>query len=361
MKKTSALAPEVWEFFERRHYIDEVLYGEKSLDELIADVEDHLKTFSYDVRRARRKNLPAQREILDYRVLLVSSELAKSANLQPYVGSFRRLHLPGRSVVPRENVGSWVRKHWHGPLSSWTVLVVDLDFQAVMGLEEKERATIDADVIRRALEAEEAGDTAAVARITGQDMVAVSPIRLLEWPDTDPDIDDLEGGSALRDLMQAGEFLCGSYGWRKHQAIWFLLTGETPLLPMLMFDIRFPATSQDRLRIMLDIDIETSPDAVMSLYSDLRNRLLPGERRPLSRKMLALAFFVDSTSDSTWADRMRQWNDHCKQCGRTKWAYKEHTNMARDYQTRTIKRLKPQYDFDHLERVLQPSWSYPSE
>jgi hypothetical protein len=359
MKRTLAL--EEWEFFERRYYIEEVIKGDRSLDELIVDVKDHLKTFSSGVRRARGKSLPAQREVLDYRVLLVSHELAKAASVQPYVRRFRERHLPAGSVLPREIVGSWVRRHWPGPLSSWTVLVVDLDFQTVMGLEEKERATIDADGIRRALEAEEAGATDAIARITEHDKVAVNPIRLLEWPYTDPQLDDLEDGSALRDLMQAGEFLCSSYGWRKHQAIWFLLTGETPLLPMLLFDIRFPQTSHDRLRIILDIDIETSPDAVMSLYSDVRNRLWRGERRPLKRKMLALALFVDSTPESNGPERMRLWNAHCNQYGRAKWVYKEATNMSRDYNLRTIKRLKPQYDFDSLERLAETSWSFDPE
>ena len=347
--------PGFWDYFEDRNYFREILDG-KSLDLLVDDVNAQLGQVSLlELRLARKTAPPVQHEVNDYRVLLVSHELAKVASSQPYVGRFRRLHLPAGRILAQQEVKAWVEQHTQEPLNSWTVLVVDLDVQSVMRVEDNEIDRTNLQLIRKAMEAEEAGDMDAVSQLVKPDVVADTPIRMLSWPSTEWVLDTLEDGSAIRDILQAVEYLYESYGWRKHQAIWFLLTGETPLLPMLQYDIRVPQIPRDRLRITLDIDIETSPDTVASLYRDLRKRLLHGERRPLSRKMLALAFFVDSTPGMEWAERMKQWNTYCRVNGRSEWVYNEQRNMFRDYKTRTIQRLQPEYNFKNLEQLITSS------
>lgn len=349
-------SPEFWDYFEERDYFKEIRKGE-TLDLLVKDVKALLGQISLlELRLARKTAPPVQHDVNDYRVLLVSHELAKVASAQPYVVRFRRLHLPAGRILTQQEVKAWVEQHTQEPLNSWIVLIVDLDLQSVMRVEDSEIDGTNLQLIRKAMEAEEAGDMDAVSRLVKHDVVADTPIiRLLSWPNTEWVLGTLEDGSAIRDLLQAVEHLYESYGWRKHQAIWFLLTGETPLLPMLQYDISVPQASRDRLRITLDIDIETSPDTVASLYRDLRKQLLHGERRPLQRKMLALALFVDSTPDMEWAERMKQWNKSCRTHGRDEWAYKEHRNMFRDYKTRTIQRLQPEYDFEKLELLIRSS------
>ncbi len=143
-------------------------------------------------------------------------------------------------------------------------------------------------------------------------------------------------GGVLNRLRLLSEYLSDRIGWYKSQAIFFVLTGEVPIVPPISITIKNsilgPSLTSGPSRIMLTVDPYVTPFDLAAAYRKHiarfgRHTGKQRRRRPQTEKHITLAIFsVNRPEDETWEDRRLAWN---KLYGERGWGYV--TNFRRDY------------------------------
>jgi hypothetical protein len=117
--------------------------------------------------------------------------------------------------------------------------------------------------------------------------------------------------SPLDRLRLLAQQLAESYPWQPQQAAAFVLEGLMPRATPFM--LRLPQTGGDgrprRVRVILEVDAWVAADDVLRAYRDAQRKVLPGHKRPLSRRSIDLVNFVQRNRPATWQDRLRRWNN----------------------------------------------------
>lgn len=138
-------------------------------------------------------------------------------------------------------------------------------------------------------------------------------------------------GSGLGHLKALAGRLSGDLGWKEHEAVGFILTGEPPMIPTARTQLFFSAPYRHPARIVMDISAQTKIEDVKKLFQKMRSQTLDGRvtrfrrYRQLTSKRSSLAVFLVRHPMNSWDERREAWN---KQYPR--WNYKERLNFRRD-------------------------------
>jgi hypothetical protein len=126
-------------------------------------------------------------------------------------------------------------------------------------------------------------------------------------------------GSVLERLGAVGASLADRYGWDRAEAATFVLTRTAPSAPAVKAEVhrklQFPALS----KIILSIDLSTTPSEVAAIYGRLRAREFGQSRlRRLDEKHTELAVFAYAHRHQPIAEQLIEWNQRHKR----RWWYR---------------------------------------
>jgi hypothetical protein len=158
--------------------------------------------------------------------------------------------------------------------------------------------------------------------------------------------------SVLGRLWHTAHRLLRNYPWFEQDAVWFLLTGETPYVaPMTVRHKHrehetsgpYPPVGFGYQLVALTVEPWVPAETVHKVYRDLQRRLLGGDNRPVGNKNRSLFSFVTervgSVSLKPTAKRalgkqlVAEWDQECyRDDGRREWLYHGDTRTFwRDY------------------------------
>ena len=153
-------------------------------------------------------------------------------------------------------------------------------------------------------------------------------------------IDRAEEGTVLSELRSVSGIIAMTMPWMRHQAAWFVLTGEAPYMRRVQFSIKRlwgTKTTMSYAYIQLTVDPEATNDEVIEAYKNARSEVRRGERsHPLGDKKLALAAFVlenarvNNSNIGNWSPMRSKWN-RLEFVEQRNWAYFDTQAMRNDY------------------------------
>lgn len=126
---------------------------------------------------------------------------------------------------------------------------------------------------------------------------------LLSFLDEEHDVNRVcvRAGSVLGDLRARTRRLIRRYPWQESEAVWFILTGETPWVAPVSFQGRGVGSETTGLFGRQFVTIKAEPwiseETVRRTYREAQVRMLQGDNRPAKDKQLALFRFVSSRTD----------------------------------------------------------------
>ncbi len=259
----------------------------------------------------------------DTRMQAMTEILAVQASWRPDVIRFREEFLRGQLLDPSD-VAGWVRDRLDGEGSSMCITVelppgvrVDLegdswrptlkehlDETAFIGT----AGTILSIPKSREDILNEARDGAAVAQVSVF-------IRL---------------GGALGRLKALAGSLSSNLGWKEHEAVGFILTGDPPMIPTARTQLFYSPPYKQPARIVMDLSAQTKVEDVKKLFLKMRSQTASGEvarfrrYRQLTSERRALAVFLVKTPDLSWEHRRVEWNLQYP-----RWSYTDRPNFRR--------------------------------
>lgn len=337
-----SLAPRARQFLADENYIQEVIDGERSINQLAASVRRFVRAWGdlpspptageMKPTRFRSGGHHEEATTLGDRMYALSEVFAAEANQDAGVVAFRQEVLGGQ-LLAYEEVEAWIDRQAEadGPVTRY-----------LMNVPLPDGAAVDHDAAgvftRDPLTISENGHRAEGVQIFTLDY----QIPDSEWKHVRP----TRLGGELESLRQLSEGLAKRYRWHAGQATVFVLTGITPLLTscvegaVLRFDR--PVLS----RITLSLDPVVSPKEVMDHYRNLRQRMLQGERyRTQDHKALRLAvFYAERPDGETWRERMAAWNDQYPD-----WPAKDEGQFGRDCRLAYQRLMDPGYQHPFLQ------------
>jgi len=138
-------------------------------------------------------------------------------------------------------------------------------------------------------------------------------------------------GSALDDIREACLMLTKMYGWDEVKAAQFLLTGDTPEIPLIGIDVGMAASEEYvHSPIWLRVQPWTSPRTVARIYQRIQKTVFGAKRKAISRKNLALFEFGQRYVHGggvTWEDLRKEWN-----CAHSEWAFTNYRAMRQEFE-----------------------------
>ena len=126
----------------------------------------------------------------------------------------------------------------------------------------------------------------------------------------------LDAGEGLEELRSLGKELHQAYRWREGDAVWFVLTGEPPLVPALSARVSLNASIHryypNTAEITLTVQPWVNADEVTRVYRDIQRQMLSGDNRRLEDRTLAAVRFVAQQirerGAEPWSRRVERWN-----------------------------------------------------
>jgi|GEM_PF-3137898 len=138
--------------------------------------------------------------------------------------------------------------------------------------------------------------------------------------------------SVFGELSDCSAWLAERYAWPLPEALWFLLTGDTPPMAPLRLGVHGAVHSDlHRYTITLTVEPWISADTVLQAYRAVQDMVLQGQdNRPLGERSLTLLQFVAEhgvrqKKRPGWNAVMTAWNRAYPQ-----WAYDRLSNFAKD-------------------------------
>jgi hypothetical protein len=172
----------------------------------------------------------------------------------------------------------------------------------------------------------------------------------LERPGDDR-VESPRPGSLLDEVQQLGAWLTSEFPWDQHDAVWFVLTGDPPMRPLIETSVhvrRSMGPPYTDARITLTVDATLSPDEVASHYGRVRDQLLRGTGvRRAEERTLAVFRFVTSQRlqhpASTWGELVWQWDRTCPE----PWRFDGNEKAFRLYWRRGFRSVFPEFRSVH--------------
>jgi hypothetical protein len=151
--------------------------------------------------------------------------------------------------------------------------------------------------------------------------------------------------SVLDELHKCSMWLAQRYPWYETDALWFVLTGESPhVSPLELRDDIKESRDLYRHRIKLSVDPWISVKTVARAYRAAQDMMLGGrDNRPLGDRSLTFVRFVASKRDSRgkkppWKSLLEAWN-HTYPA----WRYEQVSNFAKDVDRAELMLRFPKY------------------
>ena len=298
-ERAGPVPDEAWEYFRDRGLLEPAAWDPHTAAADVAAEVRAMREAGLLDRLPRRRGPRAdgpRAAAPDERRLTLARILAAEAARRQDVAAFRREVL-GDRLLPREEVGPWIRAQaeGEGPPTSWFrfALPDEVEVDPRMGAEDMLRLAGGRAASQRWRLEVEALDYAEV----GSPWVQRVPIR---------------AGGTLARLKEVATRLSRHYGWREAAATTFVLTGAVPAVPPATIAVRTAPAAPALARIELSLDPRLSPQEVATLYARERRRFLgPGRQdRVLSAKHLELAAHVaeQGTDAGGWEGLLASWN-----------------------------------------------------
>lgn len=193
------------------------------------------------------------------------------------------------------------------------------------------------------------GDTTVTEELRWEAFVNTPGTRIQEIVLPKGPLVDIWPGSVMGEMHECSCWLARRYPWSEPDALWYLLTGESPsIYPVrLRIDSRAQSDLYD-CRITVAVMPWVSADTVLRAYRAAQDLVLAGrDNRSLQARSLALARFIANWHTQhggkrgAWCRVMAAWNRHAPH-----WAYERTTQFARDV--------------DRAEKALRcPSYHHP--
>jgi hypothetical protein len=154
-------------------------------------------------------------------------------------------------------------------------------------------------------------------------------------------------GSILDELHQLATWLTREFPWDLQDAIWFVLTGEPPMRPLIETSVNVRKSTRPQYtdaRVTLTVDATLSPDEVSSHYGRVRDQLLGGTGiRHAEERTLAVFRFVTiqriQHPASTWGELVREWDRICPE----PWRFDGNEKTFRLYSRRGLRSVFPEF------------------
>lgn len=299
----------LWSYLKDRHFVDEVVNGLATVDDLVAEAKSIVKATSREKQRAETV-APTGPNPGEARAWALSMFVAQQARAEEQVVVFRRDVLLGH-ILDRQAVGGWIRHH--------------LDLSRPM--------THDVTLTLQETDFEYEGQGWIRLRQPLDRVRAMQfSLRVLEFTDgTEQWVERIAvaDGSELDRLRRLSESLATKYRWQPAQATLFVLTDATPMISRIRLTT-LPFSEPWSRRIQLDVDPAESPADVAAAFAHHGDTNESGRPRPVKEKhaRAAVHALIDF-AHLPWAERVSRWNrEH------PHWPYTE-SNFRRDaYDTR---------------------------
>jgi hypothetical protein len=282
-------------------------------------------------RRRRKRNLDKGSEIITpevgqyerLRASVLSEYLAKIVSIDPEVVQFRNAVLATELLTPvqaRAFLSSPASRYLS--LEVWRAYGIPARHTAAL-LGENYGHTEDGPFHWVQVRTEPPGETHAVFIPNPQSYENVTylagngrPKRVTVWP-----------GSVLGNLRNLCKELTKAHPWDVYEAIWFVLTGEIPLVRPIRAKTHSSSVLGGRAYNTISLTVQpwVSPETVEMAYRQLQKRVIGGGSGRIAEKSLNLLRFVTKRADGNGnlpkgyvlvADWDRQWKEK-----RPQWCY----------------------------------------
>lgn len=284
----------VWDYLEKKGYVEEVLRGYGTLKELKRKYRLLEKLGQGRGKRANRVTL----EETGSRAEILRRLLAAEASRNPRVACFRREVLGDRLLSPEE-VPTWIQGQARkdGPATVWVTVPA----------QGKPHETDPGRIIWEGAPPEKVREW------------EIETLRYLR-PDGHPERVMISVFGILGRLKALAEELAAAYWWSTEEAVNFILTGRFPAIRKAEVRLEY----RGRQVIALTADVSLSPEEVGKLYGKFR-RWAVGWVRRLDKKSQELAAFCVEHMGSPWRGIMERWN-----VAHPEWAYSDVRRFYRD-------------------------------
>lgn len=298
----------LWQYLEDKHYAGEALKGELTHEELLDEARKQV-ALSYALAGqekppGRQANHAPVRpvELTDYErecAKVLSVYLAKQAAFRPEVCEFRKERLGGPSLLTPEEASDFLRNE-------------------LLDEGEDEDLALNAN-----LETVIAVSIGPPPNVPGDELLPTHQTGYIFG------YESMFGSGGLMALTQLSRRLADLYPWSPEDALWWLLTGETPEISPVTLTYR-PDHNTFVLTFLPVISEETFRRAYRQAQDHVRHG---GDNRPLEEKTLAVLQFVSEQrslqegEESTWAELTRRWNGLYPE-----WSFGTYSGLRRAYQ-----------------------------
>jgi len=305
--------PHVWGKLVKEGYIKEVLDGFGGIKDVINRYKLEEEFFQKGVQVGAavyggRRLFPVKKEgqsSTNKADVILSKLIAAEVSKLPFVKQFRREVL-GEKLLQPDEIESWIQatKEQDGPPTRYVK-------RRVKGVTVTENLAITPSF-----------DETSDWELVGPELLSY-PSKT-GWAEYVPiNIDGILG----RLKSVAGriiKYYCPA--WQEGQAVAFILTGQTPLIPKVRYGINI-TSSGGPCWVTLKFDARITPQDLAREYSKIRRKLMGNSHaKPLTKKHQELAIFAAEHKDGlTWEKLMHKWNEKLP-----KWAYKNHRLFCRD-------------------------------
>ncbi|HSV31729.1 MAG TPA: hypothetical protein VLH40_06885 [Atribacteraceae bacterium] len=300
------VVPVIWERLCREKYVDEFIQGFLSLKGFRVAYQKNEAIYQAGQQAAGGKfSFPERKEeASDTKDITFSEVLAAGRSRLPYVKAFRREVLGGVLLTPDQALSWLFSQADKREIAPGSYPVVTHNLKGLVGA-----------ITDPAFDNfyEDSRESASVPFI----QEGVSGNALLFFSN---------GTDKLKRLADVANFLTNEGFWKLPQAVDFVLTGRTPLIPAVRYG--WPQTQLKGLPlpVSLTVDVRMSPQALAKEYSKIRKRLLGNRHiKPLTPKASALAIFTAKKEGLSWQGSMQKWNEQYPQ-----WTYTHYRNFCRD-------------------------------
>jgi hypothetical protein len=180
----------------------------------------------------------------------------------------------------------------------------------------------------------------------------------------------------MRELRKLAGRLAYTYRWREGDAIWFVLTGQAPLVRPLDVSVvvsqtsRYPGTPRTLIPsssppryyaadprtadyypstapITITADVWVDAKEVEHVFRETQRHILGGDAKPVDERTLEVIKFVAQRMrehpQESWAKRWRAWNATCQQ----DWRYEDYRGFRQTFK-RFANRLHRPYNFPNF-------------
>lgn len=168
-------------------------------------------------------------------------------------------------------------------------------------------------------------------------------------------------GSVLDDVRSLGNLLATLYRWKQEEAVWFLLTGTTPLINPLEISASL-LTGSYRSPPVWTVTLEVAPwmavSTVSEAYREIQKQILKGDSSTSGikqeRKLAVFRFVTEQTrahgEQPPWQELFERWNeeypeDHEWHYKKVRYPKSRYESFQRDYRDAEKAVMRPHHDF----------------